>query len=174
MKRHAKNLITLIRETVGEPKTGAEVGVFRGELTDDLVFAFPRCKLTLVDLWGKDGAENMGRTHAVNWSAIKADVVARFHHKGHNIRHMTSLQAAARVPPGSLDFVFVDANHEYDPFKADLAAWWDKLRKGGLFCGHDYNGHMDRMGKWGVKRAVDEAFGEAVIIRPGLIWGVVL
>jgi len=38
----------------------------------------------------------------------------------------------------SLDFVYVDAGHDYDNIVRDLKVWYPKVRKGGLFCGHDY------------------------------------
>ena len=38
----------------------------------------------------------------------------------------------------SLDFVYIDGNHAYDFVKQDMEMWWPKLKKGGLFCGHDY------------------------------------
>lgn len=59
---------------------------------------------------------------------------------------------------GSVDFVFIDANHNYDPVRADIAAWLPKVRSGGIIAGHDYTAW-----NWpGVKKAVDEAFGEKV------------
>lgn len=51
------------------------------------------------------------------------------------------------------DFVFIDAAHDYESVKADIAAWWPKVKPGGILAGHDY------CEAWpGVKQAVDEAF----------------
>jgi hypothetical protein len=62
--------------------------------------------------------------------------------------------AAARFEDLSLDFVFLDARHEYDAVRQDLAAWWPKLRPGGLFAGHDY------IWSPGVRAAVDAFVAE--------------
>ncbi len=51
---------------------------------------------------------------------------------------MTTLEAALLVPDNSLDYVYIDARHDYCGVKEDLEAWWPKLRKGGVFAGHDY------------------------------------
>ena len=53
----------------------------------------------------------------------------------------------------------IDARHDYDSVKEDLEAWFDKLRPGGIFAGHDYVDGTFSLGVFGVKAAVDEFFG---------------
>lgn len=48
-----------------------------------------------------------------------------------------SPQEAEKFANESLDSVYVDGNHAFEPVYADLNAWWPKVKKGGLFCGHD-------------------------------------
>jgi cephalosporin hydroxylase len=67
----------------------------------------------------------------------------------------TSLEAAALYEDGSLDFVFIDADHSYESVKADIAAWAPKVRPGGYLAGHDFNAATPN---GGVERAVYEAF----------------
>jgi predicted O-methyltransferase YrrM len=64
----------------------------------------------------------------------------------------------------SIDFVYIDASHEYDDLVADIKAWLPKLNKGGIMAGDDYGVgvHPD------VKRAVDELFPFAQ--KEGLVW----
>lgn len=69
---------------------------------------------------------------------------------------MDSLTAAERQPAEAFDYVFLDAGHDYESVRADLAAWAPKVARGGYFAGHDYTHSAE------VKRAVDEAFGERV------------
>jgi len=65
---------------------------------------------------------------------------------------MTSLHASELHEDASLDFVFIDASHKYEDVVNDLKAWYPKVKKGGVFAGHDYP-------IWeGVKKAVDEFF----------------
>lgn len=49
-----------------------------------------------------------------------------------------STEAAARFQDKSLDFVWIDGNHEYDAVKADISAWLPKIKPGGVLAGHDY------------------------------------
>lgn len=65
---------------------------------------------------------------------------------------MTSLQGARLFGDRSLDFIFIDASHEYEDVRDDLAAWFPKLKVGGIIAGHDYANR----GQPGVKQAVDE------------------
>lgn len=67
------------------------------------------------------------------------------------VHAMASLDAAKQFPSGSLDVVWLDADHSYEAVKADIAAWSPKLRAGGTIGGDDWE-----MG--GVKKAVEEAF----------------
>lgn len=53
----------------------------------------------------------------------------------------------------SVDFCFIDAGHDYESVKRDIAAWLPKIRVGGILAGHDYIPDYP-----GVMRAVDEAF----------------
>lgn len=78
-----------------------------------------------------------------------------------------SLAAAKGFKAKSLHFVFIDAAHDYESVKADIAAWKGKVKPGGIFAGHDYGSHA------GVRQAVDEAFGDRVM-QSGNSWVVIM
>lgn len=62
-----------------------------------------------------------------------------------------SLDTVMEMPP--VDLIFIDALHDYESVKQDIALWWPKVRVGGMLAGHDFN-H-----KWpGCERAVAESF----------------
>jgi SAM-dependent methyltransferase len=67
---------------------------------------------------------------------------------------MSSLDAVNLYEDKSLDFVFIDASHEYEDVKKDILAWLPKVKVGGILAGHDYSQMWD-----GVVKAVDEIFG---------------
>jgi SAM-dependent methyltransferase len=74
--------------------------------------------------------------------------------------------AGARFPDGSLDLVFLDADHRYEAVIRDIRLWWPKIRPGGLFLGHDYGSVHP-----GVARAVNEVFREPDEVT-GYVWRV--
>lgn len=61
-----------------------------------------------------------------------------------------SVAVAKTYKNKSLDFVFIDAAHDYDNVKADINAWLPKVKKGGVIAGHDYDSSN------GVRQAVQE------------------
>ena len=50
-----------------------------------------------------------------------------------------SLKAAQLFADRSLEWVHLDARHDYDSVVADIAAWVPKVRKGGWLSGDDYD-----------------------------------
>ena len=64
-----------------------------------------------------------------------------------------SVEASTKFEDKSLDFIFIDACHEYECVIADLNAWFPKLKPGGWIAGHDYYA-----GHYGVEQAVNEFF----------------
>lgn len=75
---------------------------------------------------------------------------------GASILHMTSQMASGLFGDGSIDVVFIDADHSYEGVRQDIEWWHPKVAPGGWIGGHDYGNPDPRFG--GVDRAVDEAF----------------
>jgi hypothetical protein len=50
-----------------------------------------------------------------------------------------SMEIVHDVPDNSLDFVYIDGNHDFQNTTNDIAEWSKKVRKGGIISGHDYN-----------------------------------
>jgi len=79
---------------------------------------------------------------------------------------MNSVDAASLYENNSLDFVFIDAQHDYESVKADILAWQNKVKKGGILAGHDYN--ID--GDFGVGKAVRELLPNHIPAPTGWCW----
>lgn len=67
---------------------------------------------------------------------------------------------AAKSPhfaENSLDYIYVDARHDYAGVKEDIEAWWPKLKAGGVFAGHDFvPDGIIKQGDFGVQKALHE------------------
>lgn len=66
--------------------------------------------------------------------------------------------AAGPFDDRSVDFVFVDARHDYESVLADVVAWSPKIRPGGVMAGHDAS-----LGS--VQKAIHDHFGADRIQR---------
>lgn len=54
-----------------------------------------------------------------------------------------SWEAPAIIPPEiCFEMVFLDACHKYESITKDIAAYWPRVAKGGIFSGHDYTSHV--------------------------------
>ena len=174
LKRHSRHLIRLLKRHLHHPRTGAEVGVWRGRNSAALLAAFPDLTLTMVDAWSADGWEGDNRLGGLPQTEFddarrEAIEVTEFAADRRIIRPGWSHRVAEFVPDDSMDFVFIDADHRYEAVARDLNHWWPKVRRGGIFCGHDYKVKFG----CGVVQAVNERFGEdkiGVRIKARIWW----
>ena len=67
-----------------------------------------------------------------------------------NYHKLNSIEGSKLYEDESLDFVFIDASHEYENIKNDLIHWYPKVKFNGVIAGHDYSSE--------VKPAVNEFF----------------
>ena len=49
-----------------------------------------------------------------------------------------STSVCDEIPDNSLDWVYIDARHDYLGCKEDINAYWPKLKSNGILSGHDY------------------------------------
>lgn len=143
---------------------GVEIGVKRGAYSGFLLDHWQGRRLISVDPWLEAPADeyvdraNVPQERQERYFRETTERLARFGGRS-EIWRTTSVEAAARVEDGSLDFVYVDARHDRESVLEDLEAWYPKLRPGGIFAGHDYVDGSFPNGEFGVRGAVDEFFG---------------
>lgn len=139
---------------------GAEIGVERGIYSKKLCELIPNLKLYGVDPW----ETYEGYRDHVNQERLDLFYIeTKERMKGFNyqIVRARSMEAVKWFADGSLDFVFIDAAHDYESVKEDIREWHKKVKKDGIVAGHDYmNGNHSGMDKivtaYGVKEAVNE------------------
>jgi hypothetical protein len=131
---------------------GVEVGVYRGYHAREMLLALDIERLYLVDPYMKykDYHDYLVKKKVASAEKEAHEHLAEFNKQIIWIRKM-STEAAEEIPDGSLDFVYIDGNHQYDYVRGDMRAWYPKVKMGGLFGGHDY----DHKRLVEVKRAVD-------------------
>ena len=146
-----RSIIALIN-LQGKDLVGAEIGVFEAESFLTLLQNCPNIKtLHGVDsyqphkdylykgtapsrepahVWGQKEIEIIKALsyHRQKYSGHQEKIV--FHEEDSNI-------AAKSFENESLDFIFLDAHLTYEHTCNDLEVWYPKVKKGGIFAGHD-------------------------------------
>lgn len=141
-------LYTKFVETLKDGQKIVEVGSWKGKSTAylavEVINSGKNIRVDAIDTW---------------YSHIENELYNLFLSNMESLLHVVnpirkeSVVASKMYEDNSIEIVFIDACHDYDCIRADISAWYPKVKSGGIIAGHDYPG-------WpGVKRAVDEVFG---------------
>lgn len=166
---HSRQLAGVLAKHFGtdKPLVGVEIGVYRGETASHLLSVFPKLTLFMVDPWREYPASE----HAT----LQHDQISCQKQAGHDecrklayeateswrdrrvVLETTSERAAAiftgqHLLVSQIDFAFLDGRHDVGGVRDDIAAWWPKIRPGGILAGHDINHRRFK----GVTQAVNE------------------
>lgn len=143
-------------------KTGCEVGVKAGENLSYILEHSKIEKMYAVDPW----VEQPGETEDYkNWNLPEIyqtclNRIEPYKDRVEIIREF-SVPAAKIVP--DVDFVFIDAQHNYKNLMQDIKAWKDKCK---FLSGHDYWDQFP-----GIEQAVNESFPKDKIgLGPNTCW----
>jgi len=157
---------------------GAEIGVQRGQFSAHVLTDWTSCEyFLLVDPWEQ---QDESYTDSANINNLEQDTNYRetirrmaFFGSVVDIQRTTSKEASLHVPDESLDFVYVDARHDYCSVKEDLELWWPKVRAGGFIAGHDFLDQDDvsRLSNFGVDWTLCP---DGITRNHGLVKGAVL
>ena len=154
---------------------GVEVGTYKGEYAKVILNNWTG-QLYLIDVWKNLNTEEYKDCcNQSDYTEVYKDCMLNIH--GNEDRcfmlRCDSINAVNLFAEESLDFIYIDANHKYEFVLQDLKLWFPKLRKGGIFAGHDflkmnwnddnnssknrsiYNGNT-YIGEFGVTPAVEE------------------
>jgi hypothetical protein len=144
-------------------RRGAEVGVWKGAYSEEFCRAMPGVEWTCIDPWAPYADYREKKNDAALIADAYAEARRRLTPYGCTFLQASSLEAAEQIAEGSLDVVYVDANHEAPFVRQDLEAWTRKLRPGGILAGHDYRVPPESKPFIQVKAAVDQYVKDAAI-----------
>ena len=138
---------------------GAEIGVELGLYSEVLCKANPKLHLSCIDPWLASAYDSAFGTHAVDTQQEKYDeryeeCSERLFPYNCDIIRFPSLSALRMFSDESLDFVYIDANHDFPNFVNDIHEWIKKVKIGGIVSGHDYAIYSYKKANH-VKRALD-------------------
>ena len=140
---------------------GAEIGVKHAQFSEYLLANWKGRILHSIDAWREfpqDDYVDVANLPQDDQERIFQNACKRLSPFGtrSNVIRDLSVDAATRFKDGQLDFVYLDAAHDYQSVCDDLRAWHPKIRTGGILCGHDFEEGNLNGTVFGVKPAVLE------------------
>jgi SAM-dependent methyltransferase len=117
-------------------KKGVEIGVYKGEFSE--ILAGYGGELFSVDPWRlyEDYGNPRGQARLDEQFRHTTERLSKYPNV--KIIRKASMEALADFEDESLDFVYIDGNHQFPYVAQDMYFWARKLKKGGILCGHDY------------------------------------
>jgi hypothetical protein len=121
-----------------------EVGTWQGGFTDKILSKPDVKKVYCVDPYKHftnneypDGINELTQTDFdVLFNKVQNNLTTKFGSKVQFVRKL-SVEASKQFDNESLDFVYIDGNHDYKYVLEDLKAWYPKIKTGGYLCGDD-------------------------------------
>jgi hypothetical protein len=120
-----------------------EVGTWEGGFSHALLSQTACAKLYCVDPYKHfinneypDGMNDLSQKQFDDKYAATQQYLQPFGTRVEFIR-AESVLAAAQFEDNSLDFVYIDGNHDYKYVLNDIRTWYPKVKPGGVLCGDD-------------------------------------
>ncbi|MBD3227724.1 MAG: class I SAM-dependent methyltransferase [Candidatus Lokiarchaeota archaeon] len=147
----------------------AEIGVYKGNFSDEILDLVEPRKLHLIDPWkyhDKDDYSTAlfggiaGSQDSMDdiYESVREKFKPELDKKIIDIHRDYSQDAYEEFPDEYFDWIYIDGNHKYEYVKKDLELYYPKVKKKGYITGDDYK----KFGWWdgGVKKAVKEFMRE--------------
>ena len=131
----------MVREELGKMfydmglRVGAEIGTEKGLFAESLCKA--GLKLYCIDAW-TPYAGYKDYTKKSTLDSYEAEARERLKPYDAVIKKGWSMDLVKEFEDESLDFVYIDGNHDFKHVTEDISEWGKKVRKGGIISGHDY------------------------------------
>lgn len=151
-------------------RVGAEIGVESGVYSDILLRTMHDVQLYSIDAW-KSYRAYRDHTSQIKLDRFYAETQAILNKYGSRsiIMKNSSEEALSHFADNSLDFVYIDANHDFEHVAFDVHRWLRKVRPGGIISGHDYKKHKPGVNIH-VKQVIN-AYTDAYYIKPWFVAG---
>jgi len=116
---------------------GAEMGVEQGLYSEVLCQSNPQIELFSIDAWTayQGYREHVSQDKLDGFLEITKNRLKPYHA---TVIKGFSMDVVKQFRDDSLDFVYIDGNHEYQQTVNDVAEWQKKVKSGGIVAGHDY------------------------------------
>lgn len=117
-------------------KYGAEIGVQQGNFSLQLCQKIKDIHLICIDPWAGGYSK---RIPAERNEGFFQETKEKLKDYNVTFMRMRGIEASHKIEDESLDFIYIDAIHDFDNICLDLIHWTPKVKVGGLIAGHDFS-----------------------------------
>ena len=149
------NLCSFVKNELGDYLNIVEIGTYCGASTQIIANNFISGKINSVDPWQSYTED--GNTYDLNIQALELQEAEQIfdkiliNYKNIIKNKCSSIDYANQIEDESIDFIYIDGNHQYSSVVEDIKIWYPKVKKYGIIAGHDW--------AWDtVKKAVLDSF----------------
>jgi hypothetical protein len=152
-----RNQFSYLLNSLGLKGCAVEVGTHRGEFALSFMNRWEGEWLYCVDPWSvPDGYELQAKVLQLHLGGAptrdedyRAAQRALYPHC-ERVRYLQTLSSVAVncFADESLDFVYLDGDHNPDKVDEDMSKWWGKVKPSGLLAGHDIMMPGEKDGGW--------------------------
>ena len=126
-----------IVDKFNDPAHFVEVGSFKGKSSSAMAVEICNSgkdiQFDCVDSWSSSGGTGPSDDETYQCFVNNMKPVSSYY----KAIKLPSVEAASLYLNNTLDFVFLDAGHEYKSIHEDIIAWLPKIKTGGIISGHD-------------------------------------
>lgn len=119
----------------------AEIGILEGFNSRLALKYIDFGKYYLIDPYKEYNQIDIGNLHIIKqeeWDNLYNQVKERFKNNSNvELIRVTSEEASKLFPDETFDFVYIDADHNYQSVWNDINYWYPKVKKNGYLGGHD-------------------------------------
>jgi hypothetical protein len=151
------NLCKFVKQRLGDNLNIVEIGCYCGHGTEIIANAFTNSLINCVDPWQKYTEDcsvydiDNQELELLEAEEIFNKTISRYSNVVKN--KISSVLFASKIKNESVDFVYIDGNHQYSSVSEDIITWLPKVKNKGILCGHDYYWES-------VQRATFDIFGK--------------
>jgi hypothetical protein len=157
-----ENRLEMIKKLVKPNGIYAEIGVFKGVLSDKLYNMLNPSELYLIDLFSgimDSGDQDGNNFEKYDLDISYSDLINKYKSTNITILKGYSYELLSSFDDNYFDMIYLDGDHTYEGVKKDLEVSYKKIKNNAFIMGHDYEMNYNKTKNtynFGVKQAVDE------------------
>lgn len=155
-----------------KPLNGIEIGVYNAENSEIILKRVGGIKYWGVDpyLCYKDYEDDFANSNQEIQDKRYEMANQIFKSYNQTLIRKTSEEASKDFEDNFFDFIYIDANHNYEYIKTDIELWWPKVKAGGILSGHDFSWNYAGNVVRAIMDFAREIGRDILIFQVGSIW----